>query len=143
MLTTPDVNLKFNKPKSTDHRSTGHECSASQSSTCANISPRSAVAILVFRNERFSVPGDRTGQPEDATNLLTWHLFTRNNQGRLIQVDNLVVMKEESAPPQFFHFNGFKSATVSAGLARDRIRDGLQKWTVLQRRSWMSLTGGA
>jgi multidrug efflux pump len=53
-------------------------------------------------------------------------LYVRNNRGQLVQVDNLVQLREESAPPQLYHFNRFKSATVSAGLAPGRtIGDGL------------------
>ena len=36
---------------------------------------------------------------------------------RLIQLDNLVSMREVSNPPQLYHFNRYKSATVSASLA--------------------------
>ena len=53
-------------------------------------------------------------------------LYIRNNQGQLVQLDNLVVLKEESAPPQLYHFNRFKSATVAAGLAPGKtIGDGI------------------
>jgi multidrug efflux pump len=53
-------------------------------------------------------------------------LYVRNNRGQLVQVDNLVELREESAPPQLYHFNRFKSATVSAGLAPGRtIADGI------------------
>jgi multidrug efflux pump subunit AcrB len=44
-------------------------------------------------------------------------IYVRNDRGKLIQLDNLVVLKEESAPPQLYHFNRFKAATVSAALA--------------------------
>jgi multidrug efflux pump len=53
-------------------------------------------------------------------------LYVRNTRGQLVQVDNLVELREESAPPQLYHFNRFKSATVSAGLAPGRtIADGI------------------
>jgi multidrug efflux pump subunit AcrB len=41
-------------------------------------------------------------------------------------MDNLVKIKEESAPPQLYHFNRFKAATVAAGLAPEKtIGDGI------------------
>jgi multidrug efflux pump subunit AcrB len=41
-------------------------------------------------------------------------------------MDNLVAMKEESAPPQLYHFNRFKAATVSAALASGKtMGDGI------------------
>jgi multidrug efflux pump len=53
-------------------------------------------------------------------------LSVRNDRGRLVQLDNLVEMKESSAPPQLYHFNRFKAATVSAGLAPGRtVGDGI------------------
>ena len=52
--------------------------------------------------------------------------YIRNNKGKLIQMDNLVVVTEESAPPQLYHFNRFKAATISAALAPGRtIGDGI------------------
>ena len=55
-------------------------------------------------------------------------LSVRNNQGQLIQIDNLVTMREESAPPQLYHFNRFKAATVSAALAPGKtIGDGIDE----------------
>jgi multidrug efflux pump len=44
-------------------------------------------------------------------------LYVRNNKGELVQLDNLVSLEEMSAPPQIYHFNRYKSATISAGLA--------------------------
>lgn len=44
-------------------------------------------------------------------------IYVRSNDNRLIQIDNLVTLKETSAPPQLFRFNRFKSATISAALA--------------------------
>jgi multidrug efflux pump len=53
-------------------------------------------------------------------------LSVRNERGQLVQLDNLVEMREESAPPQLYHFNRFKAATVSASLAPGRtVGDGI------------------
>jgi len=46
-------------------------------------------------------------------------LFVKNKNGALIQLDNLIEMKERSAPPQLFRYNRYTSATVSA-----RLNDG-------------------
>ena len=40
-----------------------------------------------------------------------------NRNGGLVQLDNFVELQELSNSPQIFHFNRYKSATVSAGLA--------------------------
>jgi len=53
-------------------------------------------------------------------------IYVRNNDGELIQMDNLVSVSEQSAPPQLFRFNRFKSATISASLAPGKtIGDGI------------------
>ncbi|MBL7795197.1 MAG: efflux RND transporter permease subunit, partial [Saprospiraceae bacterium] len=44
-------------------------------------------------------------------------LYVRNNAGQLIQLDNLVRFVETSSPPMLYHYNRYKSATVSAVLA--------------------------
>jgi hydrophobe/amphiphile efflux-1 (HAE1) family protein len=47
-------------------------------------------------------------------------LYVRSNSGNLIQLDNLVTMEESSRPPTLYHFNRYKSATISASLAQGR-----------------------
>ncbi len=44
-------------------------------------------------------------------------LYVRNNSGDMIQLDNLVTLQEQTAPPQLYRYNRFVSATVSSGLA--------------------------
>jgi multidrug efflux pump len=44
-------------------------------------------------------------------------IYLKNNQGTMIQMDNLVELQETVAPPQLYRYNRFNSATVSAGLA--------------------------
>ena len=44
-------------------------------------------------------------------------IYLKNNQGAMIQMDNLVELEESVAPPQLYRYNRFNSATVSAGLA--------------------------
>jgi Cation/multidrug efflux pump len=58
--------------------------------------------------------GERN-KPADITSL-----YVRNNAGNLIQLDNLVSMTENSSPPTLYHYNRFKSATVSATLAQGK-----------------------
>ena len=44
-------------------------------------------------------------------------LYVRSNTGNMVQLDNLVSLQENSNPPVLYHFNRYKSATVSANLA--------------------------
>ncbi len=43
-------------------------------------------------------------------------IMVKNYAGTLISLDNLVTLTEASAPPTIYHFNRYKSATISAGL---------------------------
>ena len=55
-------------------------------------------------------------------------IYIRNDQGDMIQLDNLVEFIESVAPPKLYHYNRFLSATVSAGLAEGKtIGDGLDE----------------
>ena len=60
-------------------------------------------------------------------NLLTG-AYTRSDKGEMIQLDNLITLEENVAPPQLYHYNRFLSATVSAGLAKGKtIGQGLDE----------------
>ncbi|MBR3907422.1 MAG: efflux RND transporter permease subunit [Bacteroidaceae bacterium] len=55
-------------------------------------------------------------------------IYIRNDNGDMIQLDNLVDFIESVAPPKLYHYNRFLSATVSAGLAEGKtIGDGLDE----------------
>ena len=53
-------------------------------------------------------------------------LFVRTNSGQLISIDNVVTVRESTTPPSLYHFNRYKSATISAGLAPGKtVGDGI------------------
>lgn len=55
-------------------------------------------------------------------------LYVRNDKGEMIQLDNIVSAIEQSSPPQLYHYNRYKSATVSAGLAPGKtLGDGIEE----------------
>jgi len=69
----------------------------------------------VARNER-----------DDPTDLK--NIYVRNNRQEIISLDNLVTITEETTPPTIYHFNRYKSATVSAGLAPGKtLGDGIKE----------------
>jgi hydrophobe/amphiphile efflux-1 (HAE1) family protein len=61
------------------------------------------------------VDRDNRSEPADISSL-----YVRNNRGQLIQLDNLIKMDENSEPPILYHFNRYKSATMSATLAKGK-----------------------
>jgi multidrug efflux pump len=62
---------------------------------------------------------------DDPTDLKS--LYVRTKTGELISIDNLVTIEESTTPPTLYHFNRFKSATISAGLAPGKtLGDGIK-----------------
>ncbi len=54
-------------------------------------------------------------------------IYVKNDVGELIQMDNLVTLREMSTPPQLYRYNRFASATFSASLAPGySLGDGIQ-----------------
>lgn len=55
-------------------------------------------------------------------------IYLRNDKGTMVQLDNLISLEENVAPPQLYHYNRFLSATISTGLAKGRtIGEGLDE----------------
>ncbi|MBO5685428.1 MAG: efflux RND transporter permease subunit, partial [Alistipes sp.] len=55
-------------------------------------------------------------------------IYLRSTTGEMIQLDNLISLQENVAPPQLYHYNRFLSATISTGLAKGvTIGQGLEE----------------
>jgi multidrug efflux pump len=130
VLQNIDVDLKFNKP---EIRVTVDRDKASELGV--NIDDISQTLQLAYSNEQlgyFTMQGkqyqvmgqvDRSNRddPSDLKNL-----FVRGTGGRMISLDNVVSMKEATTPSTIYHFNRYKSATVSANLAAGKtMGDGI------------------
>jgi multidrug efflux pump len=82
--------------------------------------------------------------PDDLKNL-----YVRTTSGQLISLDNVVSVEESTTPPSLYHFNRYKSATISAGLAPGKtVGDGIKameeiKAELLDDTFTTSLTGTA
>ncbi|MBK7434916.1 MAG: efflux RND transporter permease subunit [Chitinophagaceae bacterium] len=60
--------------------------------------------------------------PSDLKNI-----YVRNKRGDAIALENLVTLTEEVTPPTVYHFNRYKSATISAGLQPGKtVGDGIK-----------------
>jgi multidrug efflux pump len=120
VLTNADVDLKFNKP---ELRVEIDRLKAGQLGV--SVSDISETLQLAYSNGRlgyftkdgkqYSVVGQvARNDRDDPDDLKT--LFVRNSRGEMISLDNLVTTTEANTPPSIFHFNRFKSASISAGL---------------------------
>jgi multidrug efflux pump len=126
-----DVNLKFNKPELviTIDRDKAKALDVSVMDIAQTLQlAYSGVRYAYFnmKGKQYQVIGqmDRANrdEPLDLTSM-----YVRNTKGQLIQLDNVVQVKEQTNPPQLYHYNRYKAATVSAGLAPGKtIGDGVK-----------------
>ncbi len=132
VLLNADFDLKFNKP---ELRVQIDRLKASELGISVN--DISETLQLSYSNQRlgyFTKDGKQyqvMGQvlrndrddPDDMKSL-----FVRNNRGEMISLDNLVNVVESNTPPTIYHFNRYKSATLSAGLQPGyTIADGIKE----------------
>ena len=130
VLMNPDVDLKFNKP---ELRVEIDRLKAAQLGI--SVTDISQSLQLAYSNRRlgyftkdgkqYQVLGQVARDDRDDPNDLK-NLFVRNTRGELISLDNLVTTNESNTPPTIYHFNRYKSATISAGLQPGKtIGDGI------------------
>jgi multidrug efflux pump len=125
-----DVNLKFNKPEI--NVTIDREKAQSLGVSLLDVAQTLQMSLSGQRFGYFMMNGKQyqvMGQFEDDdrdTPLDLTSVYVKSNTGQLIQLDNLVSVKEQSSPPQLYHHNRFMSATVSAALAPGMsISDGI------------------
>ncbi len=123
-----DVNLKFTRPELRIHLN--REKAVLMGVSTQNIGQTLQLALSGQRFGYFFMNGKQyqiLGEMQRAnrnTPLDLKSLYVRSNAGDMIQLDNLVTLVEDTAPPQLYRYNRFVSATITAGLA-----DG---WTIGQ-----------
>jgi len=134
-----DVNLKFNKPELnlTVNRLKATDLGVN----VMDVSNTLQLAMSGRRYDYFLRNGKQyfvIGQVErpsrsEPANIAS--LYVRNNAGTLIQLDNLITLRENSSPPTLYHFNRFKSATVSASLAKGHtMGEGIEEMKKIAKR---------
>jgi len=130
VLMQADADLKFNKP---ELRIEVDRLKASQLGVSVeDISNTLNLALSNRRLGYFTKEGKQyqvLGQVarndrDDPTDLK--NIYVRNSAGQMISLDNVVSFTEATTPSTIYHFNRFKSATISAGLQPGRtIGDGI------------------
>jgi multidrug efflux pump len=125
-----DVDLKFNKPelRIQINRSKASELGVSVddiSQTLQLALSNVRYGYFIRNGKQYQVMGQVfRGNRDKPTDLQNF--YVRNSRGEAIQLDNVVSIEEETSPPIIYHFNRYKSATVSAGLAPGKtIGDGI------------------
>lgn len=126
-----DVNLKFNKPeiKVTIDREKAQSMGVSLLDVAQTLQMSLSgqrFGYFMMNGKQYQVMGQFEDEDRDTPLDLT-SVYVKSNIGQLIQLDNLVSVKEQSSPPQLYHHNRFMSATVSAALAPGMsISDGIE-----------------
>jgi multidrug efflux pump len=126
-----DADLKFNKPelKISIDRLKASELGVSVgdiSETLQLALSNRRLGYFIRLGKQYQVIGQvARSDRDDPTDLK--NIYVRNNRNELISLDNLVSISDETTPPTLYHFNRYKSATVSAGLAPGKtIGDGIK-----------------
>jgi hydrophobe/amphiphile efflux-1 (HAE1) family protein len=125
-----DANLKFNKPevRLTIDRLKAKDLGLSTTDVAATIQSAFSgrrLAYFIMNGQQYQVIGQversERSQPSDISKL-----YVRNNRGENIPLTAVVRMEEESGPPTIYHYNRYKSATVSASLVEGKtVGDGV------------------
>lgn len=125
-----DANLKFNKPElqiSYDRiraKDLGLSVADINEVLQAGLSGRRA-GYFTMNGRQYQiiaqVDREDRDQPADLSKL-----YVKNNRGEPVPLSSVVTMEENSNPPQLYHYNRFKSATISASLVPGKtVGDGV------------------
>ena len=116
-----DVNLKFNKPEL--QVEIDRLRAAELGINVFDVSQTLQLALsgrrfgyFIQNGKQYQIIGqvDRSDRDEP---LDLAGLYVRNIRGEMVQLDNVVRFTENSSPPTLYHYNRYKSATISASLA--------------------------
>ena len=125
-----DVDLKFNKPELRINvdRLKASELGVSVedvSQTLQLALSNRRLGYFTKEGKQYQVMGQVDRINRDDPNDLRG-LYVRSSSGQMISLDNLVSFEEATSPATIFHFNRYKSATISSGLAPGKtIGDGI------------------
>ena len=127
-----DVNLKFTKPELRIH--IDRDKASNLGVSTQNIGQTLQLALsgqrfgyFFMNGKQYQILGDLARNDRNKP-LDLKSLYVRNSAGDMVQLDNLVTLSEETAPPQLYRYNRFVSATISAGLSKGKtISQGLDE----------------
>ncbi|KAA6315398.1 Efflux pump membrane transporter, partial [termite gut metagenome] len=127
-----DVNLKFSKPEvrvniNRDKAATMGVSTHNIAQTLQYGLSGQRMGYFYMNGKQYEILGEINRQQRNKpVNLRS--IYIRSDKNEMIQLDNLVELLEDIAPPQLYRYNRFVSATVSAGLAKGKtIGQGLDE----------------
>ena len=125
-----DVDLKFNKPELTVSidRAKASQLGVSVddvSRTMQLALSNGRLGYFTKNGKQYQVLGQVFRKDREAPVALNTY-FVKNSSGEFISLDNVISVDETTSPSQIYHYNRYKSATVSAGLSPGQtIGDGI------------------
>jgi len=119
-----DVDLKFNKPEinvSVDRLKANCLGVSEQdvSNTLDLAYSGGRYGYFLINNKQYYIIGQVDKDERNKTADIM-SLYVRSKSGNMIQLDNLVKTEENCSPPILYHYNRYKSATISANLAKGK-----------------------
>ncbi|MFO7998816.1 MAG: efflux RND transporter permease subunit [Bacteroidales bacterium] len=121
ILEMSDVNLKFTKPEL--QIQINREKANMLGVSAQNVGQTLQLALsgqrfgyFFMHGKQYQILGEMERENRNKP-LDLKSLYVRNNRGDMVQLDNLVSLREQTAPPQLYRYNRFVAATVSSGLA--------------------------
>ncbi len=120
-LTTPDVNLVFDKPqlRVEIERDRARDLGISALDVAETLQlslSEQRLGFFVMDGKQFEIIGQVERRNRNET-LDLRNLYVPTGDGQPVPLDKVVTVTEESIPPQLFRFDRYVAATVSAGLA--------------------------
>ena len=132
VLQMADVNLKFSKPEAriTINRDKANLLGVSTRDIAQTLQyglSGQRMGYFYMNGKQYEILAEINRQQRNKPADLK-SIYLRSSSGEMIQMDNLVTLEENVAPPQLYHYNRFLSATISAGLAKGKtIGEGLEE----------------
>lgn len=127
-----DLNLKFNKPELRVR--INREKAILMGVSTQDIAQTLQLSLsgqrfgyFIMNGKQYQVIGQLTREDRNEP-LDLKSMYVRSASGKMVQLDNLVTLQNESSPPQLYRYNRLISATVSAGLVKGRtIGEGIEE----------------
>ena len=127
-----DVNLKFTKPEvrieiDRDKASLLSVSTRTIAQTLQYSLSGQRMGYFYMNGKQYQIIGEINRQQRN-TPLDLKSIYVRSSNGHMNQLDNLVRLVEDVAPPQLYRYNRFVSATVTSGLRKGyTLGDGLDE----------------
>ena len=126
----PEIEININRPKASELGVSVQDISQAMELALSN----RRLGYFLKSGKQYQVLAQvKKTDRDDPNDLKT--LFVKDNKGQSVSLDNFINITEGSTPPTIYHFNRYKSATISAGLATDKtVGDGIKEMQAIAKK---------